>query len=112
MTTYLRLFCLAFPILIALDASWVGVIASGFYHQNLGSMLSATPNYLAAILFYAFYVMGIIYFALMPALKERDFMKSITPAIVLGFIAYMTYNLTNLAILRQQVHPKKTSAVL
>ena len=66
---------------------------------NIGGLLSATPNYLAAFLFYIFYVSGILYFALIPAVREHSFMKSITPALVLGFVAYTTYNLTNLALL-------------
>ena len=97
MTTYLKLFCLALPIMIALDASWIGVIASSFYKANIGSYLSPNPNLFAAFLFYCFYVIGIIYFALEPALKERSFMKAITPAAMLGFISYMLYDLTNVA---------------
>ena len=99
MTFYLKIFCLALPILIALDASWVGVIASGFYKANLGPLLSATPNYGAALLFYIFYTCAIMYFALVPAIREHNFMKSITPALVLGFTTYMAYDLTNLALL-------------
>jgi uncharacterized membrane protein len=99
MKLYLKLFCLAFPILIALDASWIGVIASSFYKANLGELLTQTPNYFAALLFYIFYVIGIIYFALAPALREQSFMRSIYPAAMLGFTSYMLYDLTNLAVL-------------
>ena len=99
MMFYLKIFCLAFPIIIALDASWVGVIASGFYKTNLGPLLSATPNYGAAFLFYVFYVSAIMYFAIVPAIREHTFMKSVTPALILGFTAYMTYDLTSLAVI-------------
>ncbi|MDB5189542.1 MAG: putative rane protein [Parcubacteria group bacterium] len=99
MRTYLKLFCLALPILVALDASWLGVIASGFYRSNLGPLLATQPNYLAAIAFYVLYVVGIIYFALKPALAERALGRAIINGAMLGFISYMLYDLTNLSVL-------------
>lgn len=97
MTTYLKLFFLALPIMIALDASWIGVIASSFYKANIGSYLSPTPNLFAAFLFYCLYIVGLIYFALGPAIKEHSLKKAIIPAAMLGFISYMLYDLTNVA---------------
>ncbi len=97
MRTYLKLFCLALPIMIALDASWIGVIASSFYKTGLAPFLTDHPNFLAAGAFYVFYVIGLIFFALKPALAERSFSKAVLWAAMLGFISYMLYDLTNLA---------------
>ena len=99
MRTYLKLFCIALPITIALDASWIGVIATGFYHSMFGLFFTATPNFVAAALFYVFYVLAVIYFALSPALKSRSLGLAIGNGALLGFAAYMTYDLTNLATL-------------
>jgi len=100
MQTYLKLFCLAFPILIALDASWIGVIASGYYHDSLGPILLEHPNFLAALVFYVIYTCGLIFFALAPALKERSLGKAVVWAGVLGLVAYATCDLTNLAAIQ------------
>lgn len=99
MQTYFRLFTLAFPIIIALDASWIGVIASSYYRSNLGALLAPVPNYGAAILFYVLYVIGVIYFAIAPALTERSLTKAVLNGAMLGFTAYMLYDLTNLAVI-------------
>ena len=96
---YLKIFFIAFPILIALDVSWVGVIANGFYKANVGDLFSATPNYYAALAFYVFYTIGLMYFALIPAFKEQSFVTAFIRAGALGFVGYMLYNTTNMAVL-------------
>lgn len=99
MSTYLKLFCLALPITIALDASWIGVIASGFYRSQFGMYFTTIQNFPAAVLFYLLYVSAVIYFAIAPALKARSLTLAVGNAAALGLTAYMTYDLTNLATL-------------
>ena len=99
MQTYLKLFCFILPISIALDASWIGVIASGFYHSEFGNFFSATPNLAAAALFYILYALALIFLVLEPALKERSLARAVIAGAALGFTAYMTYDLTNIATL-------------
>ncbi len=99
MNTYLKLFCLALPISIALDMSWLGVIAAGFYQSTFGAFFRPDPLLWAAALFYILYALALIYFVLDGALKERSFTKAIAGGAVLGFTVYMTYDLTNLATL-------------
>jgi uncharacterized membrane protein len=99
MQTYLKLFCIALPISIALDASWIGVIAAGFYQTQFGSFFRPDPVILAAALFYVLYAVVLIYFVLDGAVKERSLAKAVIGGAVLGFAAYMTYDLTNIATL-------------
>ena len=99
MQTYLKLFCLVLPISIALDASWIGVIASGFYRDTFGELFRPDPNLLAAGAFYVLYALALIYFVLKPALDERNLGRAMVAGALLGFTAYMTYDLTNLATL-------------
>jgi uncharacterized membrane protein len=99
MRTYVKLFCLALPIMIALDASWIGIIASGYYHLAFGVFFRPDPNLFAAALFYILYAVALIFFVLDGALKERSLVKAMLYGAALGFTAYMTYDLTNLATL-------------
>jgi uncharacterized membrane protein len=99
MRTYLKLFCLALPISIALAASWMGVIASGFYQSEFGAIFRADPNLFAAALFYILYTLALIFFALDPALKERSLAKAVLWGGALGLTAYMTYDLMNMTML-------------
>ncbi|MEK7602225.1 MAG: DUF2177 family protein [Patescibacteria group bacterium] len=99
MKDILKLFSLALPIMVALDLSWVSVIAASFYHANLGPLLAPVPHYGAIVLFYIFYTLVLIYFALRPALIERSLPRAMINAAVLGFGAYMTIDLTNYALI-------------
>lgn len=99
MRTYLKLFCLALPISVALDASWLGVIASGFYHAQFGAFFRPDPVLWAAGVFYVLYSLSLIFFVLKPALALRSLSTAVIWGAVLGATAYMTYDLTNIATL-------------
>ena len=99
MRTYLKLFCIALPISIALDASWIGVIASGFYHSEFGTFFQPHFNLLAAGLFYVLYMLSLIYFVLRHAMESRSLAMAVIGGAVLGFTATMTYDLSNSATL-------------
>ncbi len=99
MRNYLKLFCLLLPIMIALDASWLGVIAAGFYRQTFGAFFTTPPVLWIGGIFYVLYALSIIFFVLDGALKERSLAKAVVWGALLGATAYMTYDLTNLATL-------------
>jgi uncharacterized membrane protein len=93
----IKLFCIAFPIIIAIDITWITVIAAQYYKAQLGSLLAASPNLAVGVLFYVVYVIGIIALVLKPAFDARSFKKAVVLGAVLGFVAYATYDLTNLS---------------
>ena len=78
----------------------MSAVSAGFYRPRLGTLLLEQPNLLIAGLFYLFYVGGIVYFAVAPALIEGAWSKALVAGLVLGFVAYGTYDLTNLSTLR------------
>ncbi|MEK7201591.1 MAG: DUF2177 family protein [Patescibacteria group bacterium] len=94
---YLKLFLTALPLLIILDVLWIGIFADAFYQAAIGLLLTDQVFWPAAFLFYVLYVGALIVFVLDPALKARSFKKALTLGALLGFTAYMTYDLTNLA---------------
>ncbi len=87
-------------VFLALDAVWLGTIALGLYRSRLGELLLERPNMAVAGLFYAVYVAGVVFFAVAPALQQGSWSSAVLHGAVLGFIAYATYDLTNLATLR------------
>lgn len=97
---YLKLYLLTVPIFFAIDIIWLGVVARGFYKKHLGYILSPDVNWTAAIVFYLVYIVGIIFFAVRPALNEQAFLTAFLLGAFFGFITYATYDLTNLATLR------------
>lgn len=87
-------------VFFALDFVWLTVIAIGFYRSQVGDLLLDQPNFAAAGAFYLFYVMGIVGFAVLPALSAQSWTWALVAGIALGLLAYGTYDMTNLATLK------------
>jgi uncharacterized membrane protein len=97
---YLKLYLLTIPVFFAIDLLWLGVIAKGLYQKNLAHLLSPTVNWPAALLFYLIYIVGILLFAVRPALAAQALSQAALWGALFGFFTYATYDLTNLATLR------------
>ncbi|MCA9743307.1 MAG: DUF2177 family protein [Deferribacteres bacterium] len=97
---YLKLYLLTVPVFFLIDLLWLGVVARGFYRSNLGHVLSPEVNWAAAILFYLMYIVGILIFAVVPALNSNSLSKAALWGALFGFFTYATYDLTNLATLK------------
>ena len=76
---------------------WLGLVARTFYRKYLGFLMAPSPNWLAAIIFYLLFVVGIVVFAVLPGLETRSLKTTLLRAALFGLIAYATYDLTNLA---------------
>jgi uncharacterized membrane protein len=90
----------ALVVMLALDLLWLGVAAKKMYVSALGSLMKDAPNLPAAGAFYLLYVLGILYFATTPALAAGSWGLAAWRGALFGFFAYMTYELTNLALIR------------
>jgi len=87
-------------IFFAIDLVWLGVVAKNFYRQHIGHLMSPDVNWTAAVLFYAVYIAGIVFFAIKPAFEGGSAGRALAYGAALGFIAYATYDLTNQATMR------------
>ena len=97
---YLKLYLLTIPVFFAIDLLWLGVVAKNFYQNNLSHLLSPAVNWSAALLFYFIYIAGIILFAVKPGLDTGSLAKAAIWGALFGFFTYATYDLTNLATLK------------
>lgn len=100
MKKFILVALISLPLLVAGDLLWLGVIAHDFYWITLQTLIAPSINWAAVIAFYILYVIGLTYFATLPALKERSLRKAVTLGGFFGFFTYMTYDLTNLGTLR------------
>ena len=96
---YLYIYLLTVPIFFLIDMVWLGLVASKFYQTHLGFLLGPV-NWAAAIIFYLIYIVGIVVFAIVPGLQADSILKALVLGALFGFIAYATYDLTNLATLK------------
>ena len=97
---YIKLYLLTIPVFFAIDMVWLGYASRGFYKNNIGHLMSPTVNWPAAIIFYLVFIAGILVFAVVPALKENSLGKALLFGGLFGLFTYATYDLTNLATLR------------
>lgn len=105
--SFLIAYIAATIVFLAADALWLGVIMKDAFQKGLGHLLADKPNLGVAAGFYIFYVIGIVFFATMPAVKEADWMMATLYGAMFGFFCYATYEMTNLATLKNW--PVKTA---
>jgi uncharacterized membrane protein len=79
---------------------WLGVVAKTFYRRQLGHLMAPKVVWPAAILFYLLFIAGLLVFAVRPALAAGAPLRALVLGAVLGLISYATYDLTNLATLK------------
>lgn len=100
MRTYLIAYFSTALVFFGLDYVWLSRVAIGFYRSQIGDILRDKPNMVAAGLFYLFYVVGIVYFAVLPGVQKGSLTTAVASGALLGLIAYGTYDMTNLATLK------------
>jgi uncharacterized membrane protein len=100
MLFYLKLYVLTIPIFFIVDILWLGVIARGYYRQKLGFILSDKVNWAAASIFYLIYIAGILFFAVRPAIVTGSWRDAVVLGGLFGFFTYATYDLTNMATIK------------
>jgi len=100
MKHFIKLYLVSLASFFAIDMVWLGLIASSFYRKHLGYLMAPNTNWLAAIIFYLLFIFGIVYFVLIPGLKSSSMKGTLLRAALYGLITYATYDLTNLATLK------------
>jgi uncharacterized membrane protein len=85
-------------VFLILDGIWLGLIAQPFYQAQIGFLLAANPNWVAAGAFYLLYVVGLVFFVVEPTLRAGATQeRAALHGAFFGLVAYATYDLTNLA---------------
>jgi uncharacterized membrane protein len=84
----------------AIDAVWLTTMGPVIYRPALGDILLSSLRVAPAIAFYLTFPIGVVIFAVLPALRTQTPMTATTLALLFGALAYATYDLTNYATLR------------
>ena len=82
------------------DFVWLAFVGKQLYDDRLGSLLADKPNVGAAVIFYTIFVAGLLYFVIHPAVSDASIGKALLAGAFFGFVTYATWDLTNLAVLR------------
>jgi uncharacterized membrane protein len=97
---YVVAYIAAATVFLLLDFLWLGFVAKTFYRQEIGALLLEKFNKTAAIGFYLIFVVGVVIFAVLPALQAGSWKTALLYGALFGFFTYATYDMTNLATLK------------
>jgi uncharacterized membrane protein len=102
MKKYVAAYVSAALLMLLFDGVWIGVVARDFYQQGIGHLMAASPRFDAASLFYVVYALGLLVFVIAPQAQMRSstWHSAMLRGALFGLVAYATYDLSNLATLR------------
>lgn len=100
MLKYTLSYGIAAAAFLVLDALWLSTMAKRFYRPRLGDMLLDGFRTGPAVAFYLVFILGLVIFAIAPALAHHQWRTAATFGGLYGLFTYAAYNLTNWATLR------------
>jgi uncharacterized membrane protein len=100
MKTNVIAYVATFLVFMAIDFIWLTAMANRLYKPYLGDIMADDFRPLPAVLFYLLFVLGLVFFAVRPAIASGDWKTALLQGAAFGFFCYATYDLTNQATLR------------
>jgi len=97
---YLYLYIIIFVVFLAIDFAWLNFIAKNIYSTKIGHLLAEKSKLFPALIFYLIFVVGIIIFVVLPGYEAQNIWKTVMLGALFGLLTYSTYDLTNLATLK------------
>ena len=100
MLKYVGIYLSFLVTLIAIDLVWLLGIAKNLYRNDMGDLMASEPKLIAGLAFYLLYALGVCIFVIIPALSKQSLLYALQYGALFGLFCYMTYDLTNLAVIR------------
>lgn len=100
MTSWLTQYAVAAVVFVIVDFVWLTTVAQKLYDKRLGHLLADSPNVGAAVLFYAIFLAGLVFFVVHPAVDAGSWQRALLVGAFFGLVTYATWDLTNLAVLK------------
>ena len=91
----------AATIFLFIDIIWLSFSYKSFYKPNIGHLMMDSPPVMwAAVLFYFIYTLSVAIVVIAPSVDSASILKPLYTGFFFGLAAYGTYNLTNMAVLK------------
>jgi len=97
---FIKLYFIALPVFFIIDMIWLVLVAKNFYQKQIGFLMRPDINWIAAIVFYLLFIAGLVTFVISPAIEKQSWLHALLFGAFFGLITYATYDLTNLATLK------------
>ena len=94
------IFLITTVVFTVIDLIWLGIVAQPLYNHFLGHLKRPSPYWPAAIAFYLLFIVGMMIFAVVPAIAKQSVLHALMMGAAYGFFTYMTFDLTNWAVLK------------
>jgi uncharacterized membrane protein len=92
-------FLVAAAVVTLIDLAWLTLIAKRLYRELLDGLLAEKANGKAAVLFYAVFIAGLVWFVIGPAVDDGSLGDAVLNGAIYGLVTYATWDLTNLSVL-------------
>ena len=96
----LKLFLVSFITFLVLDAIWLGLVARGVYSKHLSLYLTDNVIWSSALIFYVIFNIGLLIFVILPSIDKNSYMTLVVYSLLYGLVTFATYDLTNLATIK------------
>ena len=87
-------------IFLIIDVILLSITVKSLYRPALGDLLNDKPVMWAAALFYIIYTVSLAIIILQPAIANDSIFQAFWTGIIFGVVTYGTYNLTNMATIK------------
>jgi uncharacterized membrane protein len=96
---FLKSFFIALPFFFGIDLLWTGFLAKNFYRDHLGFLMKTNINWVASLIFYLLFIIGLVLFVIQPSIEKHSWLHALLFGSIFGLVTYSTFDLTNLAII-------------
>lgn len=96
----IKIYLVTVVVFFMVDIVWLGFISKNLYKNYLGHLMAPSVNWVAAGIFYALFIVGLVFFVINPALAKKSIPYALVVGGFFGLITYSTYDLTNLATIK------------
>ena len=98
---YIKLFLSTIVTFLILDAIWLGFVAKDFYAKQLSLYLTDDVIWSSALIFYIIFNIGLLILVILPSIEKNSYATLIIYALTYGLVTFATYDLTNLATVKE-----------
>jgi len=98
--TFVKHYLITLVIFTLIDLVWLLFISRKLYQEKIGHLMAPKSNMAAAAIFYLLFIAGIVFFVVNPAAEKHSVLYALGAGALFGLVTYATYDLTNLATLR------------
>jgi len=97
---YLKNYIIALVVFTLIDLVWLIFISQKLYKAKIGHLMADKVNFPAAAVFYVLFIAALVFFVITPAVEKKSVLYALAAGAFFGLVTYGTYDLTNLATLK------------